>query len=344
MLTPHGNVGFGWARGTALRIVVAFVLAGALAACDDFDGWDYSVFDVAQTAAADVSCPACDCQTAGTGTCRDCIASLAGKAMRFRSLTVTEPLVPTAPNPAALPEFLNGIWQEDVRRYILNIMLRIDTVDTETGTLTLVGGAGWHDLGMDDLPTEPGGDLTQIPSVYTILAGASAPFTVQLDEECSFTLTSAAPTVGFHPGPADHPNICTSEGTPLIPTANSIPIVDLNPSGTINSTCTGVVSGKLRGCIASEAAARICSWGPAPDYTEWYYTPNQDWPDTPSTPDFCKRWCGVTPGSSTTKWTNFGGFVTIIRVPLECDSDGDGTNDGYAIAGDFEAEIVDLAE
>jgi len=40
--------------------------------------------------------------------------------------------------------------------------------------------------------------------------------------------------------------------------------------------------------------------------------------------------------------TNFGGFVTIVHVPLTCDSDGDGEVDGYTIAGDFEAEIVAL--
>lgn len=346
------------AVGTVPVIALALALVGALAACDDFDGWDYSVFDVAQTAAPDASCPACDCGGAPpadvsgetTGTCLDCLTSLTGRAMRFKRLTVTEPIVPTAPTPEALPQFLNGIWQEDVRRYILNIMLQVQAVDVETRTLTLVGGAAWHDLEFQDLPVAPGDPVTQVPSEYTLLAGLSAPFTVQLDQACGFTLTSDPPTVGFHPGPedipgmADHPTICTSEGSEVIQTANSIPIVDLRPTGTINASCTGVVSGTLRGCIARDAADRICSWGPAPDYSDWYYTPNEDWPDTPRTPDFCKRWCGTTPPANrVSAWVNFGGFVSVIGVPLECDSDGDGVNDGYAIAGDFEAEIVDIA-
>jgi len=301
MLGPKARTHAGY--GLVVALALALAGSGTLAACGDgFEGWDYGVFDVAQTAAPDATCAACDCAAPrldvsgdATGTCLDCLTSLTGRAMRFKSLIVTEPTVPTASDPDALPKFLNKIWQEDVRRYILNIMLQIQSVDPATRTLTLVGGAAWHDLGMEDLPVVPGDPVTQVPSVYTLLAGVSGPFTVQLDESCGFTLTSDPPTVGFHPGPADPPNICTSDNTPVIPTANSIPIVDLVPTGTINPSCTGVVSGTLRGCIAKEAADRICSWGPAPDYSAWYYTPNEDWPDAPGTPNFCKRWCGTTP-------------------------------------------------
>lgn len=337
MRGPEGRAVFsGW---LGVRIAALVAVGGALAACDDFDGWDYGVFDVAQTASADVSCPACDCAQPPVGACIACLPSLEGKAMRFRSLIVTEPTVPTAPDPTALPQFLNKIWQEDVRRYILNILLRIESVDATTGTLTLVGGAGWHELTMDQLPTEPGGEVMQVPSQFFLLPGASEPFTVQLDEKCAFSLTSDPPTLGFHPGPEDHPNICTTAEF-----GNAIPISNLTPTGEINGTCTGVVRGTLRGCIRKEAADRICSWLPAPDYTEWYYTPNDDFPNAvPGTTDICKAACGVTPGTRVSKWTNFGGFVRIIGVPLGCDADGDGEDDGYAIAGDFEAEIVDIA-
>jgi hypothetical protein len=47
-------------------------------------------------------------------------------------------------------------------------------------------------------------------------------------------------------------------------------------------------------------------------------------------------------GACVSAWTNFGGFVTVIRVPLGCDSDGDGADDGYAVSVEFEAEVVEL--
>ncbi len=326
--------------GTTVRaFAVAVGLLAVLGACDDFDGWDYSVFDVGQGVAPDVTC---ECGPACTGTCMDCLAGLKGKAMRFSVLTVTEPIVPTAPNPEALPEYLNGIWQEDVRRAVLNIMLYVEDVDVETRTLTLRGGAGWHDQSMDQLP-KVGEEVTVVPTGYRFLAGTSGPFTVVLDDACHFELTSDPPTVGFHPGPEDiagipdHPNICTSED-PVIPTRNSIPVVNLTPSGDLKADCSGVLAGSLRGCIAKEAAARICAWGPAPNYDDWYIEPDETAADTPGTAYFCQHWCAPT------SWLNFGGIVSMAKVPLACDSDGDGTNDGYGIAGDFEAQVIDLAE
>ena len=337
----------------AAAIALSLALAFASAACSDFDGWDYSRFPGAVTGAdgatggeaCDVSAASCDCgggvaadgDTQGVSrTCNGCLESMVGRAMRFRELVVTEPIVPTAPNPQGLPDFLNGIWQEDVRRYILNIMLRVDAVDLTTGQLSLVGGAGWHNLTFDQI-VGPGEEVTVPPSTFYLIPGSLGAFTVTIDDTCHFTPIGDT-QLGFHPGPDDHATICGPE----FDYPNAIPILKLTPTGAITDDCTAVVQGHLEGCIPKADADKICSWGPAPDYSGWYFAQNDAITPIDGTAEYCKHWCGTTPGASFSKWTNFGGFVTIIRVPLSCDSDGDGVMDGYGIAGDFTADLVDL--
>lgn len=333
-------------RPRALPAAAALLLALVGPAGCGTGAWDYGVFDVAQEAAGDAPCPACDCAAPAavdgggadggrTGTCHDCLASLVGVGMRFTVLTITEPFVPDAPNPAALPEFLNNMWTEDVRRYVLNIILRVDEVDTAAGRLSVTAGAGWHDVPLADLPQKPGDPLTQVPTTYYLMPGSVGTFRVALDADCDFEPLGET-ALGFHPGPEDSPTMCSPDFE------NSIPIQRLLPSGRIAADCRRIVSGHLSGCIPKATADRICSWGPSPDLTGWFFEPNPAYEPVDGV-SYCKRWCGTTPGATTTQWTNFGGFVTIIRVPLTCDTDGDGELDGYSIAGDFEAEVVPIA-
>lgn len=290
----------------------------------------------AEVSAADVADAAEGCGGAAWG-CGACLCDLPGRAFRIRTLRVTGPTVPTAPNPAALPEFLNAVWEEDVRRYLLNVLFRVDAVDAAAGTLTLVGGSAWHDVALDALPG-PGEPVTVVPTVYHLLPGASAPFTVQLDGGCRFALASAAPTVPFHSGPEDHPLTCTATAL-----GDAVPLRAFAPAATVDAACAGFVSGTFQACLRQVDADQVCTWGPAPDYSDWYLAPDESFADEPGTADFCKRWCGVTSGTTTTKWTSLGGFVAIVGVPLTCDGDGDGIADGYAVSAEFEAEVVALS-
>jgi hypothetical protein len=43
-------------------------------------------------------------------------------------------------------------------------------------------------------------------------------------------------------------------------------------------------------------------------------------------------------------WTNFGAFVGGLEVPLQCDYNGSGANNGYLIAGDWEAKSVPFGD
>lgn len=311
----------------SLLLALLCVAAG----CGD-GAWDYDRFpgplapgDAAPALACDVPAP-----PAPTGTCHDCLAALAGAGMRFTSLVITEPVVPTAPDPSALPTFLNNMWTEDVRRHVMNILLRIDAVtagDDGVTRLDVTAGAGWHDVPIADLPQKPGDPLTRVPTSWYLIPGSLGTFRVELDAGCAFTPLGET-ALGFHPGPEDSPTMCTPDF------GNAIPISRLLPAGRITPDCRGIVAGHLSGCIPRETADRICSWGPSPDLTGWYLQPDETVPPVDPA-SYCRRWCG-------TRWVSFGGFVRIIRVPLTCDGDGDGEPDGYTIAGDFTAEIVPL--
>jgi hypothetical protein len=43
-------------------------------------------------------------------------------------------------------------------------------------------------------------------------------------------------------------------------------------------------------------------------------------------------------------WTNFGGVVVGFGVPLNCDMDGDSTNDGFRIVGSFDTSTVTVVD
>ena len=333
--------------------ILLFAGATALGACTEFKGWsDYG---------PDAACePAgCDCQTSPLAdvvdvvddvatpafTCGHCLESMVGKALRFTSLEVTKPVIPDAGNPEALPDFLNDIWQVDVARYVLNIMLGVDSVDVTTGTLQLTAGAAWHDLAFDDLPDDETGAG---PTKYALLPGYTSSVVVTLDSQCRITIQSPV-ELKFHPGPESHPTICAPE---LVNAANPpavggiIPIKQLRPEGRVASDCSGVIEGELTGCIAKADADRICSWFPAPNYDDWYFERNETIDAVVGDLDYCRHWCGTIPGeppgSTKTKWTNFGAFVTLVEVPPDCDSDGDEVPDGYGIAGHWTANLVDL--
>jgi hypothetical protein len=328
-----------WAALLPGLLLLTVVLGGA--GCGPGD-WDYGRFP-GPLGPSEIAAPGGVCDTSvappPTGTCHDCLPALAGVAMRFTSLTITEPVVPTAPDPTALPQFLNGMWTEDVRRYVLNVLLRIDGVEPAAGDaparLLVTAGAGWHDVPLEGLPLKPGDPLTSQPTQFYLLPGSTGTFQVELDAGCAFEPLGET-ALGFHPGPEDHPTICSPDN------GDAIPIERLSPTGAITPDCRRIVAGRLSGCIPKAVADRICSWSPSPDLRGWYLEPNESFEPVDGDVRYCKRWCGTTEGSTTTKWTNFGGFVTIVRVPLTCDSDGDGQPDGYTIAGDFEAEIVAL--
>lgn len=286
----------------------------------------------------------------GSGECRTCLATMEGKALRFTRIHVTEPRIeepcpdpPCEPN-LALPNFLNTIWGEDVRRNILNILLRLDRSEPAAGTLTFTGGAAWHDRDARalfkvgpyvPLPSE------LVPSGFHFLPDYTSCFTGTLDSGCTWRSTTAHAKLSFHPGPADAATVCTELYAGQPERQDAIPINEVQATGRIRSDCRGIVDGTISGCIARDAACRICSYMLAPSYASWYDSEIPAIHGPPCSAPYCERWCGR---SSTGQllWVNFGKFVSDLGVQTTCDSDGDGTADGYRIAGTWEAELVEL--
>jgi len=261
--------------------------------------------------------------------CLQCMKS--GIAMRFSKLDVKEPS-----EPMGLPEFLNAIWAPDINASRLNVILRIDSVTPPTvegdkvTKMTATVGSAWHNLTMGQiLPV----DSLVVPDEYYFLSQGTNTFNLDLKEDCTFQSVGDA-FLGFHPGPLDHGLIC-SGGMPSLDLApDTIPMARLDASGRINDDCTMVLDAKLSGCIAQEAACQICSFGPAPDYGPYARTPNADKVAEPCQASYCEHYC------ARGLWVNFGRFVQDLGVPLACDFDKSGANNGYLIAGDWEAKAV----
>ncbi len=270
--------------------------------------------------------------------CQRCIAP--GMCFRFQDIEVTEPS-----EPEGLPLFLNNIWDPDIAAYRLNILLCIDEVAvTPDGTLGLkvTAGAAWHDLTIEQvLPVEHSNQ----PSWFRFVEGFTTTFTAEVAADCTFRTVGPA-DLWFHPGPVDHALVCSAGDPGIGLPVDTIPIEKLVAFGHFNDTCTLISGGRLDGCIADAAACQICAFILAPDYKEWNKEPDTTVQDpTPCESSYCNRHCGyasgevVLPGGSAI-WSNFGGFVQGLGVPLACDTDGDGTNDGYQLAGDWEAGRV----
>ncbi len=270
--------------------------------------------------------------------CQKCIAP--GMCFRFKKIEVTEPSVPEG-----LPAFLNNIWTPDVQAYRLNILLCIDGVTAKpdgTVTLTVTAGAAWHDLPFEQvLPVQH----SNKPSWFEFVKGFTTTFTAEVTTDCTFRTVGPA-NLWFHPGPVDHALVC-SAGDPAIGLpVDTIPIENLVAHGSFDNTCTLISSGALEGCIADAAACQICSFILAPDYKGWAKTPDPsvtDW--QPCAYAYCMRHCGTASGAGglapgSPIWANFGDFVRGLGVPLTCDTDGDGTTDGYGLAGHWEAGRV----
>lgn len=267
--------------------------------------------------------------------CQKCIAP--GMCFRFDKIEVTEPSVPEG-----LPAFLNSIWTPDVQAYRLNILLCIDDVTAKPdGTLSLAvtAGAAWHDLPFDQvLPVQH----SNKPSLFEFVEGFTTTFTAEVAADCTFRTVGPA-DLWFHPGPVDHALVCSAGDPGIGLPVDTIPIEALVAHGSFDNTCTRITSGKLEGCIANAAACQICSFMLAPDYKEWNKEPDTTITNAePCKSSYCNRHCGYASGQvllpkGSPIWANFGGFVQGLGVPLTCDTDGDGSADGYGLAGNWEA-------
>jgi len=274
-----------------------------------------------------------------TVECLPCLQP--GLALRFTRLDVKEPS-----EPLGLPEFLNNIWAPDIEASRLNIALRIDAVEDmefegqPAKRLTVTAGSAWHDLTVEDvLPIHGPEDGGKTPTEYHFLADAVSQFQIAVRSDCTFESLAGASLV-FHPGPMDHALIC-SDGYPEMGLGSDrIPMARLFARGHFNEQCE-IPTGYLEGCIAQQAACRICSFGPAPDYSSWKREPNPNAAGTPCTPSYCEHYCAKN------IWVNFGGFVQGLEVPLQCDFDGPEQNgdqmNGYLIAGDWSAARAPFA-
>jgi hypothetical protein len=262
--------------------------------------------------------------------CHQCIVP--GLSFRFTKLDVKEPSFP-----AELPNFLNQIWDPDIRDSRLNVVLRIKTVtprDDNTLEVTLTAGSAWHDLTVDDVLATDGS--AAIPSTYYLLEGATSELSVIVDENCDVQSTVPG-FLPFHPGPNEFGLICTGGDESLGMGKDIIPLAKLSATaGRFNSECTQITGGYLEGCIRAEAACQICSFLFAPDYTLWRNDGDPQKPDTACSADYCEHHCGRQ------VWVNFGAFVEGIGVPQSCDADGDGVMNAYQIAGDWTADKIEL--
>jgi hypothetical protein len=226
------------------------------------------------------------------------------------------------------------MWAEDVRRFLLNVMLAIETVDYASREVSLSVSSAWHDLEGDSLQLHAGEPVMQIPTVYTVNSSSTGNGTALIVEECEISTSVGLPLIKLQTGFEEMPLTCTSEAL-----QNSLPLRDFGLPARLGTDCSNLVQGTFRACLRKDDADRVCTWGLSPDYTGWYYVPNETFPDEPGTANGCKRWCGVL-GSSSTQWTNLGAFIGSLGVPLSCDSDGDQVLDGYELTGEFEAVLV----
>ena len=362
-----GRVSGGMARNTATLIAVAVLALGTCSqACADFERWDCPILDVGGAGGGGGG-QSCDCQAAtpprdlggprpdqdggsvASRSCDPCLAGLVGKTLRFSWIEVTEPSTPPG-----LPDYLNGIWQEDICRHILNIMLRIDTIDLDTGVIEFTAGPAWHDRDPYEQSENPNGlpmgvgcldgtnPVLNPPSAYYFLPEYRTQLSAQLREgSCVFDTITENARLRFHAG---RPNEKYFTCSPL--NSNEIPIEKLFASGRITDDCGAILDANLTGCIAHAAACEICAWGIAPDYTTWAVDPNPDTVPVPCDLSYCKHHCSA-------MWPNFGAMVSgIFGVPRTCDLDnnpcpaGDDScrEEGYALAGFWRASLVELSE
>jgi len=327
-------------QGRWVGVAAAMVAAFALGCPSDDDDKTDEGKDVAVT---DPGIEVVQTETGGeevttTGACLSCLQP--GIAMRFSKLDVKEPS-----EPLGLPEFLNAIWAPDIDDSRLNIVLRIDAIEDITSgsakkRITVSVGSAWHELTAGvastvDQVIEVGGKKT--PVKFYFLEGAYSQFTIEVNEDCTFTSVGDA-SLKFHPGPMDHGLICSAGSQAMGFDADTIPMDKLLATGRFGDTCETIESGTLRGCIARTAACEICSFGPAPDYSLWKIQKDTSGGNVPCEASYCAANCAKG------LWVNFGGFVNDLGVPLQCDYNDSGANNGYLIAGDWQAKAVPFGD
>lgn len=266
----------------------------------------------------------------GNQTCLQCIEP--GLMLRWHKIDLVEPSVPTG-----LPEFLNNILQPDVNGYRINIGLRINEINPlPDGTLgvQLTAGSTWHDLDPSDVLAINGGDKT--PAWYQFLDGFTTEVDAVVKKDCSFG-TSEETTLWFKSGPAEFGYMCSPARPDLGAPADVLPFEKAVTWGTFDDQCTRIMNGRIDACIRAVRACEICVFILSPDYKSFVSSedPTVD-PAEPCKPQFCDRWCGRGEGGIPL-WTNLGGFIEAIEVPLTCEVDGD---PGYHFVVNFEAEVV----
>lgn len=270
-----------------------------------------------------------------------CLACLApGQTFLFRTLDVTEPATPME-----LPALLNTIWAPDILEYRLNIMMKVEeVVPQQDGTLKMRASAGsaWHDLSFEDVRTLGN---TNVPQTFHF----TVPELVKdiwfsIDANCDFiTLNDPEsgdmPGINFRPGTVEKYLLCSAGNDAIDLPPHTVPIRGLYATGHFNADCTKIEDANLSGCIAKDAACELCNMVTAPDYDLWESTtPDPSVEAVPCDASYCKHHCGKNP------WTNFGGFVLGVGVPLNCDLDGDTVNEGFRLTAGFWAQGVTYAE
>lgn len=323
-------------RGWRSRAWLAALAAVACEKTGDCPIQDHATQEVAEVAVPDGDTG----EFPPLSTCQQCIGP--GMCFRFQDIEVTEPS-----EPEGLPQYLNRIWQPDIAAYRLNILLCVDEVAvTPDGTLSLdvTAGAAWHDLTIAQvLPIEHANK----PSWFEFVQGFTTTFRAEVAADCTFRTVGPA-DLWFHPGPVDHAFVCSAGDPGIGLPVDTIPVEKLVARGSFDETCTRISGGKLDGCIADVAACQICAFMLAPNYTEWNKEPDTTIPDKdvkPCMASYCNRHCGYASGKQalpkgSSIWVNFGGFVQGLGVPIACDTDGDGRDDGYRLAGHWEAGRV----
>lgn len=272
------------------------------------------------------------------GHCKACLAP--GMCFRFNQIHVIEPQL--------LAEYLNGIWQQDVKDYRLNILFCI-----KSGTLNADGslrleveaGAAWHNLAFEEvLPLDNG----KVPDWFEFVSGFTTEFVAEVTPECKFKTVGEASLV-FHPGPADKGLICSAGDPNIGLPADSIPMGGLEAEGLFDSSCSTITAGTLSGCIGKDAACQICSFVLAPNYEEWNKEGDQSVNPVSCDKSYCDHHCGYASGKVKLNkgdmiWSNFGWFVGgLPDLPL-CDLDKDGTDDAYFLSGSWAAVRVRYKE
>lgn len=257
-------------------------------------------------------------------------ADVQGRSYRLTSLQIDEPEV--------FASILNEMWAGDIRNNVLNVIFNVDKAVDGTGasafeSLQITAGPSWREPKEPWVNPAPEGVATEsVIDTYCQLQDLAIPLELKPYRNLQCTLKSTDMTsLYFHSGPKDMPFICAPQNEP----ANNIPIKNMKIRATFNRDCTEIADGFLEGCIAVEAADKICMCTLGAGECDRVNLTAEEMADVEFNPkklgDYCHTVCGQ-------KWISFGSLIHAVSLEPSCLT-VDGLA-GYRVLGFFTAKDI----